>query len=49
VLTRLKGERERAILALRVGCGLHRREAGALAVEDVQPRDGHRDDHRPAW
>jgi integrase len=36
----LKGQRDRAILALLVGCGLRRSEAAALVFEDIQQRDG---------
>jgi integrase len=36
----LKGKRDRAILALLVGCGLRRAEAAALNVADIQQRDG---------
>jgi integrase/recombinase XerD len=35
-----KGTRDRALLALLVGCGLRRAEAVALTVEHVQQRDG---------
>jgi integrase len=35
----LKGKRDRAVLALLVGCGLRRSEAVALAFEDIQQRD----------
>lgn len=36
----LKGARDRAALALLVGCGLRRSEAVRLAFEDIQQRDG---------
>ena len=36
----LKGKRDRAILALLVGCGLRRAEAAVLTVVDIQQRDG---------
>jgi integrase len=36
----LKGKRDRAALALLVGCGLRRSEATGLAFEDIQQRDG---------
>jgi integrase len=36
----LKGKRDRAALALLVGCGLRRSEACALQFEDLQQRDG---------
>jgi integrase len=36
----LKGKRDRAILALLVGCGLRRAEAAALDLDDIQQRDG---------
>ena len=36
----LKGKRDRALLALLVGCGLRRGEAVALTVADIQQRDG---------
>jgi integrase len=35
-----KGKRDRALLALLVGCGLRRQELAALRVEDIQQRDG---------
>lgn len=36
----LKGKRDRAALALLVGCGLRRSEAAQLTVEHIQQRDG---------
>lgn len=36
----LKGKRDRAALALLVGCGLRREEAVRLQFEDIQQRDG---------
>jgi integrase/recombinase XerD len=36
----LKGKRDRAILALLIGCGLRRAELLRLRVEDVQQREG---------
>jgi integrase len=36
----LKGKRDKAILALLLGCALRRSEISALRVEDVQQRDG---------
>ncbi|HWB99188.1 MAG TPA: tyrosine-type recombinase/integrase [Bryobacteraceae bacterium] len=38
--TTLKGRRDRALLALLLGCGLRRGEAVALTVEHIQQRDG---------
>jgi integrase/recombinase XerD len=35
----LKGKRDRALLALLVGCGLRRRELSTLNVEDIQQRE----------
>lgn len=35
-----KGKRDRALLALLVGCGLRRQELAGLRVEDMQQRDG---------
>jgi integrase len=37
--TILKGKRDRAILAMLVGCGLRRAEATSLTVADIQQRD----------
>jgi site-specific recombinase XerD len=36
----VKGKRDRAILAVMIGCGLRREEVAGLTVEDVQQRDG---------
>jgi integrase len=36
----LKGRRDRAVLALLIGCALRRSEAAGLDVSDVQQRDG---------
>ena len=36
----LKGKRDRALLAVLIGCGLRRAEASALTFGDVQQRDG---------
>jgi len=36
----LKGKRDRAVLALLVGCGLRRGEAVSLTLADMQQRDG---------
>jgi site-specific recombinase XerD len=38
--TTLKGRRDRAILAVLLGCALRRSEVAALTVEDIQQRDG---------
>ena len=35
-----KGKRDRALLALLVGCGLRRQELATLRIEDIQQRDG---------
>jgi site-specific recombinase XerD len=35
----MKGKRDRALLAVLVGCGLRRREATALSIEHIQLRD----------
>jgi len=35
----IKGKRDRALLAVLVGCGLRRKEAAGLAVEHIQMRD----------
>ncbi len=37
--TSLKGKRDRALLALLVGCGLRRRELATLDIEDLQQRE----------
>jgi len=39
-ITRLKGIRDRAILAVLIGGGLRRSEAANLKIEDIQQRDG---------
>jgi integrase len=39
-VAKLKGVRDRAILAILVGCGLRREEAARLTFADVQQRDG---------
>lgn len=36
----MRGKRDRAILALLIGCGLRRGELSALRFEDIQQRDG---------
>jgi integrase len=38
---RMKGKRDRALLALLLACGLRRHEAANLRVEDVQQREDH--------
>src|SRR5215831_10915268 len=38
--TTLKGRRDRAILAVMIGCGLRREEVARLQAQDVQQRDG---------
>jgi integrase len=38
--TTLKGRRDRAILAVMIGCGLRREEVARLQLADVQQRDG---------
>ena len=35
-----KGKRDRALLALLVGCGLRRQELAGLRISDIQQRDG---------
>ena len=35
-----KGKRDRALLALLIGCGLRRQELAGLRIEDIQQRDG---------
>jgi site-specific recombinase XerC len=39
-VTTLKGQRDRAILALLLGCGLRRAEAANLTFDHIQQRDG---------
>lgn len=39
--TTLKGKRDRALLAVLLGCGLRRREAAELDVAHLQQREGH--------
>ena len=36
----LKGKRDRAVLALLIGCALRRSEAAGLAIADIQQREG---------
>ena len=36
----MKGKRDRAVLALLLGCALRRSEAAGLAIPDIQQRDG---------
>jgi len=36
----LQGQRDQALLALLIGCGLRRSELAALTIEHIQPRDG---------
>jgi len=38
---RMKGKRDRALLALLLACGLRRHEAASLRVEDLQQREDH--------
>jgi integrase/recombinase XerD len=35
-----RGKRDRALLALLVGCGLRRQELAGMLIEDIQQRDG---------
>jgi site-specific recombinase XerD len=39
-MTKLKGKRDKALLAVMVGCGLRREETAALTLEHIQQRDG---------
>jgi site-specific recombinase XerD len=39
-LRTLKGQRDRALLAVLIGCGLRRAEAASLAFKHIQQRDG---------
>jgi site-specific recombinase XerD len=39
-VTTLKGRRDRAILAVMIGCGLRREEVAGLQLRDVQQREG---------
>ena len=39
-ITTTKGLRDRAILAVLLGCGLRRSEVAALTMEHIQQRDG---------
>ncbi len=39
--TTLKGKRDRALLAVLLGCGLRRREAAELQISHIQQRDEH--------
>lgn len=39
-LETLKGQRDRALLAVLIGCGLRRSEVSNLTFEDIQQRDG---------
>lgn len=39
-LRTLKGKRDRALLAVLIGCGLRRAEAASLSFEHIQQRDG---------
>ena len=36
----LKGKRDRALLAILIGCGLRRKEAASLTLETIQEREG---------
>jgi integrase len=39
-VTTLKGKRDRALLAIMIGCGLRREETAVLTLEHIQQRDG---------
>src|SRR5207248_358299 len=45
----LRGKRDRAILALLIGCGLRRAELVGLGTEDFQIREERCVDSRPGW
>ena len=44
-----KGRRDRALLAVLIGCGLRRSEAAGLTIGHVQQRDGRWVPRRPHW
>ena len=37
----LKGKRDRVVLAILLGCGLHRAEGAKLQIRDTQQREEH--------
>jgi site-specific recombinase XerD len=39
-VTTIKGKRDRALLAIMIGCGLRREETAMLSLEHIQQRDG---------